>query len=98
MTIRIVSSFKVLIRKQGARSESIYLTGDTEDQVAEFIKGILKPHVDPFAGGKVTSISVINPVIPAGAVNFSFRSLEPAEVKLLVTEALVSTKPKTVST
>lgn len=91
------SSIRVHIRKQGSKSAHITLEDTTIAQAAEYIKAVLKPHADPFAEGRVTSVTISTPAVNVEdekkSLTFSFRGLEPAETRLLICESIV-TDPK----
>lgn len=90
------SSIRVLIRKQGAPTAHITAEDTSIEAAAEYIKGVLRSKVDPFAEGKVTSIT-LSQGNKEGSLTFSFRGMDPAEVKLIICEALTSIETETTS-
>ena len=91
------SSIRVHIRKQGSKSAHITLEDTTIAEAAEYIKAVLKPHADPFAEGRVTSVTISTPAVNVEddkkSLTFSFRGLEPDQTRLLICESIV-TDPK----
>lgn len=91
------SSVRVLIRKQGARPAHITLEDTTIPEAVDYLKSVLRRHVDPFAEGRVTSITVSKAKVNGSgleeadttesSVTFSFKGMEPSEVKLIVVDS-----------
>lgn len=90
------SSIRVLIRKQGSKAANITVEDTTVEEAANYIKNVLRDRVDPFAEGRVTSITLYktkgDTEDKEGSLTFSFRGMDPSEVKLLICESLASTE------
>lgn len=89
MKLSIKSSIRVLIRKQGSKPAHITVTDTTIADTVTFVKDALRPHVDPFAEGRVTSVTVSQMGV-SESVTFSFKGLEPKEAQLLICDAIVA--------
>lgn len=90
--MKITKAIRVNIRKQGSPGEFIAISGASTTEVVEYLKEVLRPHVDPFAEGRVTSISVREYTKDSPVLTFSFRGIDPAEVKVILCDAIAHEK------
>lgn len=99
MKLSTKSSIRVLIRKQGSKATHITLEDTTIEEATAYIKRVLKKHVDPFAEGRVTSITISKAVTNGTvepSVTFSFKGIDPGETRLLICEAIAGSREKCV--
>lgn len=95
------STVRIMIRKQREAAASITLYDTNIDTVVTYIKDLLRPEIDVFAEGILTSVTVVSKA-PAGTTRtesktFSFRGLDPAEVKRIICLAIAESKKVTES-
>ncbi len=83
---------RVLIRKQKSKSTVLSFQDTTADKAIAEIKAMLRPHVDPFAVGLGTSITVWEECDgeKSTAQSFKIYNMEVAEVKSILLEPSIS--------